>query len=36
VIPRAIDTGNCELRAECIAKEVVTDERGHVSGVRLF
>ena len=36
VIPRAIETGNCELRAECIAKEVITNERGRVTGVAYF
>lgn len=35
-IPRAIDTGNCELRTERIAKEVMTNERGRVSGVSYF
>ncbi len=36
VIPRAIDTGNCEVRTECIAKEVMTSERGRVTGVAYF
>ncbi len=36
VIPRAIETGNCELRTECIAKEVLTDDRGHARGVAYF
>ena len=36
VIPRAIATGNCELRTESIAKEVLTDDRGRVRGVSYF
>lgn len=36
VIPQAISTGNCELRTECIAKEIVTDDRGRVRGVDYF
>ncbi len=36
VIPKAIDTGNCELRCECIAKEILTDARGRVTGVAYF
>ena len=34
--PAAIETGNCELRTECIAKEVMTNERGRVTGVAYF
>ena len=33
VIPRALATGNCELRTECMAKEILTDDRGHARGV---
>jgi choline dehydrogenase-like flavoprotein len=36
VIPVALNTGNCELRTECIAKEILTDERGHARGVAYF
>jgi choline dehydrogenase-like flavoprotein len=36
VIPKAIETGNCELRAECIAREVMTDESGRVRGVAYY
>ena len=36
VIPQALATGNCELRAECVAKEVLTDGRGRATGVAYF
>jgi choline dehydrogenase-like flavoprotein len=36
VIPKALATGNCELRTECVAKEILTNERGHVTGVAYF
>lgn len=36
VIPRALATGNCELRTECVAKEILTDAQGRVSGVAYF
>ncbi|MBI1354337.1 MAG: FAD-dependent oxidoreductase [Acidobacteria bacterium] len=36
VIPRAEKTGNCELRTECVAKEVLTDARGRATGVAYF
>ena len=36
VIPRAISTGNCDLRSECIAKEVLTDDRGKIRGVAYY
>jgi choline dehydrogenase-like flavoprotein len=36
VIPRALATGNCELRTECVAKEILTDARGRVTGVAYF
>jgi choline dehydrogenase-like flavoprotein len=36
VIPRAIETGNCEVRAGCVAAEIVVDERGRARGVRYF
>jgi choline dehydrogenase-like flavoprotein len=36
VIPKALATKNCELRTECVAKEILTDSRGRVSGVAYF
>ena len=36
MIPKALATGNCELRAECMAREVVVDERGRARGVIYF
>ena len=36
VIPTALATGNCELRTECIVKEILTDSRGRVKGVAYF
>ncbi len=36
VIPRALATGNCELRTRCVASEVVIDDRGRARGVRYF
>jgi len=36
VIPRAIATGNCELRTECVVKEVLTDSKGKASAVAYF
>ncbi len=36
VIPRAIATGNCELRTECFVKEVLTDAKGNATGVSYF
>ncbi len=36
VIPMALATGNCELRTECMAKEILTDDRGHARGVAYF
>src|SRR5271157_750033 len=35
-IPAALATGNCELRSECIAKEVLTDPRGRATGIAYF
>jgi len=35
-IPAALATGNCELRTECIVKEILTDARGSVRGVAYF
>ncbi|HXQ80338.1 MAG TPA: GMC family oxidoreductase [Opitutaceae bacterium] len=36
VVPRALATGNCELRTRSIASEVAVDERGFARGVRYF
>ena len=36
VIPRALATGNCQLRTECVVKEVLTSERGRATGVAYF
>jgi choline dehydrogenase-like flavoprotein len=36
VIPKALATGNCELRTECVVKEVLTNSQGRVTGVTYF
>jgi len=36
VIPKALATGNCELRTQCMAKEILTDSRGRVRAVAYF
>jgi choline dehydrogenase-like flavoprotein len=36
VIPRAMATGNCEVRTHCHAAEILTDARGRASGVAYF
>ena len=36
VIPKALSTGNCELRTGCMVKEVVMDGRGRATGVAYF
>ncbi len=36
VIPTALATGNCELRTECMVKEILTDSRGRVREVAYF
>jgi len=36
VIPKAMKTGNCELRCECIAQEILTSDRGHAIGVAYY
>ena len=36
VIPIALNTGNCELRTECMVKEILTDDRGRARGVAYF
>jgi choline dehydrogenase-like flavoprotein len=36
VIPRALATGNCELKTSAVAEAIETDERGNVIGVSYF
>ena len=36
VIPEALKTGNCELRTNCIAAEIATDNQGKITGVVYF
>jgi choline dehydrogenase-like flavoprotein len=36
VIPKALATGNCELRTGCIVKEILVDDRGRARGVTYF
>jgi choline dehydrogenase-like flavoprotein len=36
VIPIAVKTGNCELRTECMVKEILTDDRGRARGISYF
>jgi choline dehydrogenase-like flavoprotein len=36
VIPTALASGNCDLRTECMVKEILTDERGRAMGVAYF
>jgi len=36
VIPKALATGNCELRSESIVKEILTNAQGKVTGVAYF
>lgn len=36
VLPRALTTGNLELRTECHVQEVMVDERGKATGIRYF
>jgi choline dehydrogenase-like flavoprotein len=36
VIPIALNTGNCELRTECMAKEIQIDDHGRATGVSYF
>jgi choline dehydrogenase-like flavoprotein len=36
VIPRALATGNCTLRTECVVRKIATDEQGRVTGIEYF
>lgn len=33
VIPKAVATGHCELRTQCVATEILTDAKGRATGV---
>ena len=36
VIPLALATGNCDLRTDCMTKEIMLDDHGRASGVAYF
>lgn len=36
VIPKALATGNCELRTNCMAKEILTNGKGLATGISYF
>lgn len=36
VIPKALASGNCELRSRCIVKDILTNPQGRVTGVAYF
>ncbi len=36
VIPEALATGNCELRTDCMTREILLDARGRATGVAYF
>ncbi len=36
VIPRAMATGNCDVRTHCTVAEILMDDRGRARGVRYF
>ena len=36
VIPAALATGNCDLRTECVAREILLDDSGRATGVAYF
>jgi choline dehydrogenase-like flavoprotein len=36
VIPRALASGNCELRTQCVVAEIIIDDQGRALGVRYF
>jgi choline dehydrogenase-like flavoprotein len=36
VIPAALATGNCELRTECMTREILLDSRGRATGVAYY
>ena len=36
VIPKALATGNCDIRTQCHAREILTDARGRAAGVAYY
>ncbi len=36
VIPKALATGNCELKTDCMTKEILSDGQGRATGVAYF
>ena len=36
VIPKALATNNCELKTDCMTKEILTDSRGRATGVAYY
>jgi len=36
VIPKALATGTCELKTDCMTKEILTDPQGRVTGVAYY
>jgi choline dehydrogenase-like flavoprotein len=36
VIPKAIETGNCELRTQCQVAEIMLNEKGRATGVKYY
>ena len=36
VIPKALSSRNCDLRTECVVKQIMTDGRGRATGVTYF
>jgi choline dehydrogenase-like flavoprotein len=36
VIPKALATGNCELRTNCMVKEILTNGKGRTTGISYF
>jgi choline dehydrogenase-like flavoprotein len=36
VIPKALATGTCELKTDCMTREILTNSQGHVTGVAYY
>lgn len=36
VIPKALATGNCQLKTDCMTKEILTDSAGRVTGIAYY
>ena len=36
VIPKALATGNCALRTECVVRKILTNDQGKVTGIEYF